>query len=96
MVPSEKDRLNLRMVWKKSPPDQLEEYLGSNGQQTRFKSHVGVLSGELQSVEEGQGCRPMGTSTLQPFSFGERKDIAIGRTRRRRNGQVHERAVRLH
>ena len=75
-----KDRLNLRKTWKKSSPEELQEYLDVIGNKPALKSTLGYYRANYKLLKKGQkmdNYLEVKTPTLMIWG---KKDIAIGRT----------------
>lgn len=75
-----KDRLNLRKVWKKSPPDQLEEYLEVIGNKPALKATLAYYRANFKVLKRGKGADRYGDIETPTIFIWGKKDIAIGRT----------------
>lgn len=75
-----KDRLNLRKTWKKSPPDQLEEYLEVIGNKPALKATLAYYRANFKVLKRGKGADRYGDIEVPTILIWGKKDIAIGRT----------------
>lgn len=75
-----KDRLNLRKTWKKSPPDQLAEYLEVIGNKPALKATLAYYRANFKVLKRGKGADQYGDIETPTIFIWGKKDIAIGRT----------------
>ena len=74
-----KDRANLRITWKKSSPEQLQDYLDVIGNRPALKATLGYYRANLKTLKKGKGIGTYGNvSTPTIFIWGN-KDIAVSR-----------------
>jgi pimeloyl-ACP methyl ester carboxylesterase len=74
-----KDRLNLRKTWKKSPADQLAEYLEVIGNKPALKATLAYYRANYKTLKKGQGADQYGDVSVPSIFIWGKKDIAIGR-----------------
>jgi len=74
-----KDRANLRITWKKSPPKQLQDYLEVIGNKPALKATLGYYRTNVKMLKKGTGMEAFGDiKTPTIFIWGNR-DIAVHR-----------------
>ncbi len=75
-----KDRENLRKTWKKSPPEQLEDYLNVIGNKAALKATLAYYRANYRILKKGKGIDEYGNVDTPALLIWGNRDIAIGRT----------------
>ena len=75
-----KDRLNLRKTWKKSSPEELQDYLDVIGNKPALKSTLGYYRANYKTLKKGKGTENYLEVSTPTLMIWGNKDIAIGRT----------------
>ncbi len=75
-----KDREMLRKTWKKSSPEELQEYLDVIGNKPALKASLGYYRANYKVLKKGKGVEEYQDVTTPTLFIWGRKDIAIGRT----------------
>ena len=73
-----KDRLNLRKTWKKSSPEELQDYLDVIGNKPALKSTLGYYRANYKTLKKGQGVDDYASIETPTMMIWGKKDVAIG------------------
>ncbi|MCF8464782.1 MAG: alpha/beta fold hydrolase [Flavobacteriales bacterium] len=73
-----KDRLNLRKTWKKSSPQELQDYLDVIGNKPALKASLGYYRANYKTLKKGKGAEAFGDVSTPTLLLWGKKDIAIG------------------
>lgn len=73
-----KDRLNLRKTWKKSSPEELQDYLDVIGNKPALKASLGYYRANYKTLKKGEGVDAFGDVKTPTLMLWGNKDIAIG------------------
>jgi pimeloyl-ACP methyl ester carboxylesterase len=73
-----KDRLNLRKTWKKSSPEELQDYLDVIGNKPALKASLGYYRANYKLLKKGQNMGDYLEVKTPTLMIWGKKDIAIG------------------
>ena len=73
-----KDRLNLRKTWKKSSPEELQDYLDVIGNKPALKASLGYYRANYKTLKKGKGGDEYALVKTPTLLLWGKKDIAIG------------------
>jgi pimeloyl-ACP methyl ester carboxylesterase len=73
-----KDRLNLRKTWKKSSPEELQDYLDVIGNKPALKASLGYYRANYKLLKKGQNMEDYLEVKTPTLMIWGKKDIAIG------------------
>ena len=73
-----KDRLNLRKTWKKSSPEELQDYLDVIGNKPALKASLGYYRANYKTLKKGKGADEYAEVKTPTLLLWGKKDIAIG------------------
>lgn len=73
-----KDRANLRKTWKKSAPEELQDYLDVIGNKPALKATLGYYRANYKTLKKGKGASAYGEVSTPTLLIWGKKDIAIG------------------
>ncbi|MGB0368176.1 MAG: alpha/beta fold hydrolase [Flavobacteriales bacterium] len=73
-----KDRLNLRKTWKKSSPEELQDYLDVIGNKPALKATLSYYRANYKTLKKGQGADGYSDISTPTLMIWGKKDIAIG------------------
>lgn len=72
------DRENLRKTWKKSSPEELQDYLDVIGNKPALRSTLNYYRANYKTLKKGKGAADYGDVKTPTLMIWGKKDIAIG------------------